>query len=304
MTRCRWTARLQVTSASELESLTPRIPGCEPLFWIRATLGPAGGGSGASSAPAPALTLSMRPEATARPGCALPLRVTLDDHSAPTVMATVLGCPRPNENKEPLKDYGDAAAAWLSAALPDVPGGVRLTGIGSGAGYRRMVVTNPKQGDVCQVSSAPVSLADEAPYLLTTEASLGNLNARLAGRGQPAVDMRRFRPNIVVAAGSVLQPWEEDSWKRIRIGAAQFWVWQRCGRCTMTTIDRDTLRRGGPEPLATLGTFRERAHGSRNFGVHLVPCDGWGGMPEIAVGARVEVLEHDAERRAEWLASR
>ena len=79
--------------------------------------------------------------------------------------------------------------------------------------------------------------------------------------------MRRFRPNIVVAG---LKPWEEDTLRRLRIGGVEFHVWQRCGRCVMTTIDRDTLTRG-KEPLATLSTFRERAHGQRNFGMHLVP---------------------------------
>jgi len=37
----------------------------------------------------------------------------------------------------------------------------------------------------------------------------------------------------------------------------------------MTTIDRGTLARG-PEPLATLNTFRESA-GQRNFGMHMIP---------------------------------
>ena len=69
----------------------------------------------------------------------------------------------------------------------------------------------------------------------------------------------------------------------------------------MTTVDRDTLERG-PEPLATLSTFRERANGQRNFGVHLIPVvstivDG----SLVAVDDEVEVLEYDEERRKEWL---
>ena len=68
----------------------------------------------------------------------------------------------------------------------------------------------------------------------------------------------------------------------------------------MTTIDRDNLTHG-PEPLATLSTFRERARGQRNFGVHLVLAEE--GLPEtttISSGAQVEILEYDEERRAEW----
>lgn len=37
----------------------------------------------------------------------------------------------------------------------------------------------------------------------------------------------------------------------------------------MITIDRETLKRG-KEPLATLSEFRERSHGQRNFGMHLI----------------------------------
>lgn len=70
----------------------------------------------------------------------------------------------------------------------------------------------------------------------------------------------------------------------------------------MTTIDRDTLKRCG-EPLKTLSTFRERAHGQRNFGMHMIPAlDGVGAdtSMEISVGDKVEILEYDEERRAEW----
>ena len=121
---------------------------------------------------------------------------------------------------------------WLSAVLPAVTGGCRLSGIGTaarrgsnpgntgaaagaGAGYARVVLANPKQGEACPVTDAPVSLADEAPYLLTNLASLADLNARLQRRGQQTVDMRRFRPNIVVNGAAAA--WEEDTWKRIRL---------------------------------------------------------------------------------------
>jgi uncharacterized protein YcbX len=165
--------------------------------------------------------------------------------------------------KVKLQDYGDAVAKWLER-ITSVKG-CRLTGIG--AGYTRIVEVNPDQGDaVPTAEDASISLADEAPYLLTSTTSLAALNKRLKANGQLPVDMRRFRPNIVISG---LKPWQEDAISKIRIGSVDFYVWQRCGRCTMTTIDRDSLERG-PEPLATLNTFRERA-GQRNFGMHLVP---------------------------------
>ena len=68
----------------------------------------------------------------------------------------------------------------------------------------------------------------------------------------------------------------------------------------MTTIDRDTLQYG-PEPLATLSTFRERANGQRNFGMHCIAAEGTPSGARIAVGDKVEILEYDEERRGEWL---
>jgi len=198
----------------------------------------------------------------------------------------------PADQKELLQDLGDEVSEWLTTAT-GIPG-ARLRGIGPG--YKRYVCLNPKQGDEPPRKRPAISLADEAPYLLTNVASLLDLNKRLGKRGADPVDMRRFRPNIVVEG---LRPWEEDTWKRIRIGQVDFFVWQRCGRCAMTTIDRDSLKRCG-EPLSTLSTFRERANGQRNFGMHLVPVDP---TVKVAISAsdKVVVVQYDQDRRAEWI---
>lgn len=221
-----------------------------------------------------------------------PLELDLATAKTTPVQVEVLGA---EPDKLTLVDYGDEAAAWFQKAT-GIPG-CRLTGIGPE--FQRSSLVNPDQGDAIPTEDgiAPVSLADEAPYLLTNRASLDDLNKRLKARGKDAVDMRRFRPNIVVQG---LKPWEEDTLKKVRINHVDFWVWQRCGRCTMTTVDRDSLERG-PEPLATLSTFRERQNGQRNFGMHLIPVEG--GIPEgatITVDDEMEILEYDEERRAEW----
>ena len=51
--------------------------------------------------------------------------------------------------------------------------------------------------------------------------------------------------------------------------------------------------------MATMATFRERAHGQRNFGMHLVPEEGACRVQcSLAIGDSVEVLEVDEARHA------
>eukprot|EP00927_Polykrikos_kofoidii_P073715 TRINITY_DN69733_c0_g1_i1.p1 TRINITY_DN69733_c0_g1~~TRINITY_DN69733_c0_g1_i1.p1 ORF type:complete len:391 (-),score=62.12 TRINITY_DN69733_c0_g1_i1:67-1239(-) len=229
-----------------------------------------------------------------------PFLVDLKNGTTTQVSSIILGVARPNDSKEHLLDHGDEVARWLQEATGIH--GARLQSIGSP--YGRVVVENPKQGDAPTSKEFPLSLADEAPYLLTTTASLLDLKRRIFWMGNFSasfkVDMRRFRPNIVVD-GTL--PWEEDTWKRIRIGRAEFEVWQRCGRCVMTTIDRDTLKRD--KMLPWLRSFRERpgadgkqASAQVNFGMHIIAVSG---IPsEIAVGDTLEVLERDRDRELEW----
>merc|ERR1711920_42196 len=97
-----------------------------------------------------------------------------------------------------------------------------------------------------------------------------------------------------------LRAWEEDTWKKVRIGHLEFHVWQRCSRCVMTTIDRDTLERSN-EPMATLSKFREREQGCRNFGMHLIPCaESCGSACQISTNDVVQVIEYDEARKEEW----
>jgi uncharacterized protein YcbX len=195
--------------------------------------------------------------------------------------------------KHLLDDFGDAVADWMQRAT-GIPA-VRLTG--APRSFSRTTVLNPAQDEPFPTKAAvPVNLSDEAPYHLTSVESLADLNRRLRARGKAPVEMRRFRPNIVISG---LRPWEEDSIKKVRIGGVLFWAWQRCGRCRMTTVDRETLAYG-PEPLATLSTFRERAHGQRNFGIHLIPVEDIPEGAQMSTGASVEIVEYDQARREEW----
>lgn len=156
-----------------------------------------------------------------------------------------------------------AADAWFSKLLDR---DVRLVWLDDPT--RRPV--NPEHGLV----SDRVSFADGYPLLLTNTASLRRLNDWIMEdallRGEPAPDvplpMRRFRPNVVVDGA---EPFAEDGWQRLRIGAVEFRAAKLCDRCVLTTIDPDTLARG-PEPIRTLARHR-RWDGKVWFGLNIIP---------------------------------
>ncbi|MGB5406482.1 MAG: MOSC domain-containing protein [Thiogranum sp.] len=126
-----------------------------------------------------------------------------------------------------------------------------------------------------------VSFADGFPLLLISEASLNDLNGRL----QTPVSMRRFRPNLVVDGE---RSYQEDQWRRIRVGDVEFEGVKNCSRCVFTTIDPDTgVKDPHKEPLRTLGTYRRQPQGGVYFGQNLIPRSGGA----IRVGDKVEILD-------------
>ena len=82
--------------------------------------------------------------------------------------------------------------------------------------------------------------SDGFPLLVLGEASLDELNARLAAAGHAAAGIERFRPNIVLAG---LGAYEEDQLQRIRIAAdeeVELALVKPCGRCPIPNIDPAT----------------------------------------------------------------
>jgi uncharacterized protein YcbX len=139
-----------------------------------------------------------------------------------------------------------------------------------------------------------LTLADAGPLLLTSEASLAQLQDWIdaeAGDPDPAgldpndlsgpgggpatrealapLSMLRFRPNVVIDGE---EPFAEDGWPTVRIGDVEFRTAEVCDRCVMTTIDPVTLA-GGKEPIRTLARHR-RWDGATWFGTRLVPFGG------------------------------
>ncbi len=195
---------------------------------------------------------------------------------APGLEAVELVRPERGARRRPARVWADTVEAatvegpvgpWLSEAL----------GREVGLVYLPDDVVRPVDPRYRSRDEDRVSFADGFPLLVATEASLADLNARLA----TPVGMDRFRPNLVVAGASA--PWAEDGWARLVIGGLAFDVAKPCARCVMTTIDQRSAR-GGEEPLKTLATFRRR-QGKVLFGQNLVHL----GRGRIAVGDRVEV---------------
>ncbi len=106
-----------------------------------------------------------------------------------------------------------------------------------------------------------VSFADGYPLLLISEASLADLNARL----ESPLEMRRFRPNLVISGCA---PYAEDSFASLRVGSVSLRGVKRCERCVITTLNPDSGA-AGKEPLRTLAQYRLE-DGKVWFGMNLI----------------------------------
>jgi uncharacterized protein len=93
-----------------------------------------------------------------------------------------------------------------------------------------------------------VGFADAFPFMLISQASLDELNSRLA----ESVPMNRFRPNIVLTG---CDAYDEDTWTAVRIGSLNFQVAKPCSRCTVPTVNQETGIRAS-EPMLTLSSYR------------------------------------------------
>lgn len=133
-----------------------------------------------------------------------------------------------------------------------------------------------------------VSFADGYPIMVLSEASVADLNRRLAENAElpprplppprhrngatppqaggeldsppkqggelfEPLPMNRFRPNFVVKGADAFA---EDDWQRVRIGDAVFRSTKLCERCVVTTVDQAKGEFAGKEPLKTLASYR------------------------------------------------
>ena len=123
----------------------------------------------------------------------------------------------------------------------------------------------------------PNQFADGFPLLVTSEASLQDLNARLAAEGHPAVGMERFRPNVVLAG---VDAHDEDRVDMIHVegdGTTDIHLQpvKPCSRCPIPDIDPATAE-SHPSVGDTLRTYRQdkRLDGAITFGMNAIVRSG------------------------------
>jgi hypothetical protein len=178
-------------------------------------------------------------------------------------------------------DMGALAAQWFSDFL-----GRPL----------RLVRFDPEQQRLSDAAwtgtlQAENAFADGFPLLVTSNASLADLNQRLAARGVAPVTMQRFRPNLVLDG---LQPFDEDHIDELTIEAAEGPVRLRlvkpCVRCTIPNVDPATAATGH-EPGDTLAGFRAdpRMKGGITFGVNAVVVEGLERTLRVGQAARASL---------------
>ncbi|KAF2116198.1 hypothetical protein BDV96DRAFT_45219 [Lophiotrema nucula] len=139
---------------------------------------------------------------------------------------------------------------------------------------------------------ASVCFADLMPVLVGCENSLAELNARLKKAEDLSIEIRRFRPNILVKGH---EPWDEDRWKSVRLTGSSkrspinLDVVARCARCQVPNVDTETGEKHKRQPWDTLMKYRRVDPGitfKPCFGMLCVP-QGNGG--EVNVGEMLEV---------------
>jgi len=174
-------------------------------------------------------------------------------------------------------DMGDLAAQWFSDFL-----GQPL----------RLVRFDP---DVRRLSSlkwtggveAPNQFSDGFPLLIASQASLDGLNQRLLAGGHAAVEMARFRPNLVLAG---LEAHDEDRLDAIWIETGGEPVQLRpvkpCARCPIPNVDPATAE-VNPVVSDTLQAYRQDPllGGAVTFGMNAIMIQGDGAL--LRVGQRV-----------------
>jgi len=181
-------------------------------------------------------------------------------------------------------DMGEAAANWFSEFLgPEAPADLQRL---------RLVRFDPAGPRVSSLAwtggrKAFCQFADGFGLLLTSTASLVELNARLDAAGEAAVNQQRLRPNIVLGG---VAAHDEDRLGPIAIdaegGSALIETVKPCARCPVPNIDPATAT-SKPAVSDALQAYRAdpRLNGAITFGMNAIVIEGAGVL--LTVGQKL-----------------
>lgn len=181
------------------------------------------------------------------------------------------------DDEVPAYDMGDVAAQWFTDFLS-----LNEAGLPRGdAPKYRLVRFDPEQRRLSDKKwtggvEALNQFCDGFAVLVLGQASLDGLNARLQAAGHAPVDVRRFRPNIVLEG---LEAHDEDRVGPLQIatgeGPAVLIPVKPCPRCPIPNIDPATARIS-PEVSDTLQAYRQdaRLNGALTFGMNAIVTAG------------------------------
>ncbi len=200
----------------------------------------------------------------------LALHLRVDAVEAPTRV-------RVWDDEVPAYDMGDIAAQWFSDFLGLNEQGLPRTD----APKYRLVRFDPEHRRLSDRkwtggAEALNQFSDGYPVLVLGQAALDGLNTRLQAQGHAPVDIRRFRPNIVLEG---LEAHDEDRVGPLQIataeGEAVLLPVKPCPRCPIPNIDPETAQ-SSPEVNDTLQTYRQdaRVKGALTFGMNSIVTAG------------------------------
>jgi uncharacterized protein YcbX len=181
------------------------------------------------------------------------------------------------EDRLTALDCGDVASDWFSQALD-----VRCRLVRFNPQMKRVINNHWTNG-----RDFATYFADGYPMLLISDASLVDLNLKLANQGRPALPMNRFRPNLVIAG---VDAFEEDYAETIKIGDALLQPIKPCSRCTIPAVDQATGM-PGLDPLDILQSYRAnpKMDGGISFGMNVVMLQGEGHLLELRQEVTIEL---------------
>lgn len=176
-------------------------------------------------------------------------------------------------------DMGKVAAQWFTDYL------------GRPA---RLVRFDPDHHRACDARwtgglPAQTAFADGFPLLVTSTASLAELNRRLAAAGLPPAAMERFRPNLVL--DGLEDAHAEDFIDELTIESPQgpivLKLVKPCSRCSIPDVDPTTAETGHAIADTLLGYRADpRLNGALTFGMNAIIVSGTDQV--LQVGARGE----------------